>query len=205
MVIFIQGCSFFDHKENDNFAEIGSLKSENRWVYLCGLTQDFDSSQEIENRKKLDAIGCAQNIKFLAIKPNVRCSEFNNKLCWPHNNQDEVNNTYSYILSALNNKKISGFIGFSNGGFFLNKLVQYVELNKPVISIGASGYLENGSIKNKLFLLIGLQDTYHYKDAYEFYQRSKSMPLNVEFVEFNGGHEIPQLLFEETLRRLQER
>lgn len=203
-LFLIAGLILFFFKQCDNKVIIlGDLKAEQTWVYLCGLTQDFNSPQEVENRNILTQIGKKLSIKFIALTPPNRCPEFDNKLCWPHNSQEEVLKTYNYILSHIKNTtSVNGFIGFSNGGFFLNQLAQIAELNKPIISIGAAGYLGNSILKNKVYLLIGTNDIYHYNGAQEFYRKSKNSPLDVELIEYAGGHEIPQDVLETVLLKI---
>ena len=176
--------------------ELGSPSSYITWVYLCGLTCDWYDSLELENRNKLSVIGKKLGIKFIALKPMFRCIQFDNKLCWPHDSREETLRVYDQILNKLSGIKISGFIGFSNGGFFLNKLVQYKQLNVPAISIGSAGYLENGSYKNNLYLLIGKQDIYHNEGAHQLYEQSKNKALNIHLIEYEDGHVMPERLLE---------
>ena len=147
----------------------------------------------------MSSIGKKLGIKFIAIKPFNRCIQFDNKLCWPHNNKEETLRTYNQILRELPDVKISGFIGFSNGGFFLNKLVQCKQLDVPVVSIGSAGFLENGSYENNLYLLIGKQDMYHVEGAHSLYEQSKNKMLNVQLIEYEEGHVIPEKTLESLL------
>lgn len=204
IMALLPGCTLFYSPKIDNSQIIclGASDSNKTWIYLCGLTDEFNASHEIAQRNILDHIGKKLNIRFLAIKPAERCPEFDNKLCWPHNSHTETLKTYDYILGLTGNYAIAGFIGFSNGGFFLNKIAQLVELNKPIISIGSAGYLENTSLKNDLYLVIGTQDIYHVLGAREFYNKSKTMQLNVTLIEFDGGHEIPRTALEDLLARI---
>lgn len=179
---------------------LGDQKSDSVWVYLCGLTQDFDSTSEIQIRNSLDELGKKVQIAFIAIKPPVRCSQYGNSLCWPHETTQEIENTYAYILKVLKNRKIAGIVGFSNGGFFINRLVQTRSFDFPLISIGASGYLDNASHANKLFLIVGKKDAYHYQDAYNFYKASQQSPLKVIFLEHENGHSIPFGILENVIK-----
>ena len=205
LLIFMSGCKNNNKnpEHHDLIIELGSAARDRVWIYLCGLTSDFYSIDEMQKRKTLTKIGQKNNIKFLAIKPPVHCAEFDNKLCWPHNNREQVLQTYQYILDTIGNKKISGFIGFSNGGFFLNQCAQYIELKKPIISIGAAGYLHNASVPNILYLLISKEDSYHYADARKYYLKAQNSPLHVTLYEYSGGHTIPFPLLEKLIATLQ--
>ena len=176
-----------------DFIELGDHNSDKVWVYLCGLTENFFAEQEINNRKILNRIGIATKTKFIALKPKNRCKEFNNKLCWPHDNDQNLTNTYQNILNTTSDKNIYGFIGFSNGGFFLNKLAQKEKIQAPIISIGSAGFIEHALHENTIYLIIGKQDLYHYKHAFEFAEQSKKQQkLKVKIIEHDGDHSIPE-------------
>lgn len=179
-----------------HFMVLGKADSNITWIYLCGLTSNWHDALELENRDKLSRIGKQLGIKFIAIKPYLHCHQFGNVLCWPHDSQVEVLQVYSHILQFFPESQISGFVGFSNGGFFLNKLVQYKQLDMPVVSIGSSGYLENGSYANALYLLVGKQDVYHIEGARQLYKQSKNSELDIQLVEYEDGHVIPEKLLE---------
>lgn len=188
-ILILSNCA----KSDNDIIKLGSITSNNYWIYLCGLNQYYNTPQEITNRAILDKIGKELGVTILAIKPNNRCKEFNNKLCWPHQDDNALQQSYKYILQTTKNFKISGYIGFSNGGFFLNKLAQTEQIDGPIISIGSAGYIDRALYNNKLYLVIGDNDIYHYKHALAFKERSKLFPnLNVQLVEHTGGHEIPE-------------
>jgi hypothetical protein len=66
-----------------------------------------------------------------------------------------------------------------------------VPLNKPIISIGAAGYIMDSSINNVIHLLIGTKDHFHYEHAKKFYHDSQHSSLTVNLIEYNGGYSIP--------------
>jgi hypothetical protein len=194
-LLALSGCTNYK-----NSAPLGAPaeSAQSTWVYLCGLTQDFNSPEEIEKRKLFNELGKKLNINFLTICPPTRCPEYNNALCWPHETRDKTLQTYQYIMNVLNGRKISGFIGFSNGGFFLHQLVQTLELDVPCITIGASGYLHT-TIPNTLYLLISKDDIHHYTDAIKFYTMAQNSPLTIHLSEYVGGHIIPWKTLESIL------
>lgn len=174
--------------------ELGDKKSECVWIYLCGLAKDFDIPEAVANRKLLDEIGKKLGIRFVAIKPNHRKPKFDHKLCWYFGGMasSEVEETYRYIVDHVKNNQIAGLIGFSNGGFFLNKLIQVKSLSVPIITIGSGGYFRNGTFPNHTYLLIGKNDVHHYTNAKQFYTESKGTALRITFIEYEGGHRIPK-------------
>lgn len=173
-----------------SFIKLGDLGSSQNWVYLSGLTDDFYSEQETQNRQILDKIGKKLKITFLAMIPKHRTPEFGNKLCWPHNSKDEVLKTYQEIENSLNHSKIAGFIGFSNGGFFLNRLIRFKKIEVPVISIGAAGFLESDEFGGNLYLVVGKRDVAHYDLVKKLYAQTLGSKIKATLIEFEGGHEI---------------
>jgi len=191
-------------KDGYSFKELGALSSNQVWVYLCGLVKNFNAD-EMEELKVLQVLGKKYNIKFLAIVPKERCAYLNNSLCWPQDSQEELLDTYRKILNSLHHYKIQGYIGFSNGGFFLNKLVQFVELDTPIISVGSAGkIINNTGPKNNIYLLIGKDDQWHYEPAVNFYKASKNSNLTINFIEYQNGHLLPLEILSDTLKNIMQ-
>lgn len=201
--LFITSCTDTNNIQSSPsaFIELGSPNSDHIWVYLCGLSQSIDSEKEGAHLQ-LNAIGTHLNIKFLAITPQNRCKDLQNKLCWPNKTKDEILQTYQKIKDAIGDKKIDGFIGFSNGGFFLNRLAQYVELKTPIISIGAAGPLEYAGKVNTIYLLIGKKDEWHYEHAKNFYAAAQNSNVKINLIEYEDGHVIPENILEKLLESL---
>ena len=183
---------------------LGDVTRPKAWVYLCGLTLSWDATTTRNNRALVDRIAKKEHIKIIALKPPLRCAQFKGKLCWPHNTSEQVKQTLAYIQEAVPLKKIAGFIGFSNGGFFLNRLYQDVDVDCSFISIGSGGFL-NAPQPNAqgLYLIIGKQDKHHYKLAQHFYKKAQQSPkAHVELLEHDGEHIIPERLLQNLLHRL---
>ncbi|MBI2707213.1 MAG: hypothetical protein HYX35_02725 [Proteobacteria bacterium] len=170
--------------------ELGDPSSSKTWVYLCGLTETINSEQEIENRQGLDQLGKKLNIRFLALHPFERCERAGNKLCWIHYTDEQTLETYDKILSAVSHEDICGFIGFSNGGFFLNSLAQMRELYHPIISIGAAGSFNSTSTPNTITLIVGKLEVI-YESAHTFFNKAKGSSLSVSLIEHEGDHIVP--------------
>jgi hypothetical protein len=202
LLFILPGCNQTTHKTpTSSFVTLGSLNTPQTWIYLCGLTNHFNP--QMNEFKVLDTLGKELNIKILAIKPHHKCPQLHNLLCWPQDNKDEVLNTYQEIINIVHPQKINGYIGFSNGGFFLIQLSEYISLNKPIIAIGAGGRIKNTQgPHNTIHVLIGKQDQWHYEHAINLYKQSKNTNLTIDLIEYDGGHEIPANTLKNVLQNL---
>lgn len=197
--LLLNACTHLNDQQG--YIILGDHTSHRVWVYLCGLTRQWDTSEEINNRRILTRIATRERIKILAIKPFSRCSMFDDKLCWPQNNHEEVKDTYVKINNVISDYDISGFIGFSNGAFFLNSAVQKVGLTKPIISIGGGGYVDSeNDIGAKIYLIIGKNDQYHYENTILFHKEAnKYKKDSVKLIVHDGGHVIPENIIRQVL------
>lgn len=184
--------------------ELGDCKAQTTWIYLCGLNSDFHNSFATNNRALLDEIGKELHIKIIALPPKDRSPDFGNQLHWPHESDTAVLQTYDYIKELTKEYTIDGFIGLSNGGFFLHELMQQVPITAPIISIGASGQLHEPSKyqPKSLTLIIGKQDTYHYAYTVNFANQAKAQSININLIEHDDGHIIPKVILKKTLKKL---
>lgn len=192
----IVGCG--QHKTTA--ATLGAKSSSQTWIYLGGLTQDIESPEETNNKKLLDQIGKKLSIKILAIPYFDRCEKANYKLCWLHYTHAQTLETYDKILKVVEGEKISGFIGFSNGGFFLNQLAQLRDLKHPIISIGAAGTLESPAFPNTLTMIVGKSEVI-YPVAKKFFQDGKKTSLSLTFLSHEDGHIFPPKTVEKALKQ----
>ncbi len=170
------------------FVEFGNLQAKGCWVYLCGLTESFDSPDEQNHRLILSDIGNKLNIRFVAPQPCGRSPKFNDKLCWPMQDLKQTMETYLSILTDLQGLLIEGWIGFSNGGYFLYEISRQKLLNVPIIIIGATESLD---LSGQIYIMIGKQDRYEY-------ERAKN--LKCKIIEYEGGHSIDGGSLEQTLK-----
>ena len=202
-ILSLSGCSFFSQEARSYI--LGNKNAKTSWIYLSGLTQTIDSEQETHNRKLLDAIGKELNIRIIAVPSQFRCEYFDNKLCWPHETAQETTKTYNYILSYADTP-IDGYIGFSNGGFFLHELMQLYPVKQHIITIGATGTVHKDSqIKAKsVTIIIGKKDEYHYTYALDFSEQLENVNVPVTVIEHDEGHIIPQNILEQALINLRQ-
>ncbi|MGB1230242.1 MAG: hypothetical protein ACPG7U_03650 [Holosporaceae bacterium] len=202
--LLLSACTHYN--EQQGYVILGDQKSNRVWVYLCGLTRQWDSSEERSNRKILEQIANKEHIKVVAIKSFARCSQFDDKLCWPHDTQEQVKNTYANINHVISGYDIDGFIGFSNGAFFLNRAAQEIALNKPIISIGGAGYFDSEKdIDTRIYLIIGKQDHSHYENAILFHKRAnKYKHDSVQLMTHDSGHVMPEDIIRQVIHDLNQ-
>ncbi|NVK73433.1 MAG: hypothetical protein HWE24_08140 [Oceanospirillaceae bacterium] len=179
---------------------LGDTSSHNIVTYLHGMDVPDISDQELANRRKLDAIGKVLSIKFYLPRSVTQCKQNPHQLCWPQDSLKELKHTLSVISSDDNfapEDKLKGMIGFSNGGFFTSKLIQYCLLPDTswVVSIGSAGSWQEPakdlSHCGRLVSMIGKDDQWHYSYALDFHHYLQSAGAQVALIEFNGGHEMP--------------
>ena len=189
-LVMITSCTTWD--KNDMLI-LGNEKSDKAFVYLHGLDQDSPSEQELNNRQILNRIGKELDVKFLAIRAIDHCPQFDNKLCWPQKTIEDLHGVKTRLDDVTQTYNIKGYVGFSNGGFYLNEAAQQGLLpsDTNIVSVGAGGTYnaDNANKVPRTFIIIGKNDTYQYKPSINL---SKSLPNSVLF-EFQGAHEMPYL------------
>ena len=192
LLLILSGCNPTTYKSKaSTFLTLGSKNGYQTWLYLCGMLTDF-LPQYMDELNVLDTIGKELNIKILAVIPQRRCPNLDNRLCWPQDNKEETLRTYKEIIDSIHQQIIDGYIGFSNGGFFFTQLAQYITIHKPIIAIGSAGNIYNSQgPHNNIHLLIGKKDQWHYEHAINLYNQSKNTNLTIDLFEYDGGHEIP--------------
>ena len=184
------------------YVTVGAKASRQTWVYLCGLSPDFNSAIELDNRKVLEEIGQEVGISFIAINPQNRCEDADNQICWLSDTPATTMETHKQIEAVIGNQQIQGYIGFSNGAFFLNKLSQIKELNVPIIAIAGSGTIGSTPKKNTLYLLFGSEDPSYDDSVQKFIDDAKGTSLDIEFISYKDSHVIPKKELIELFRRI---
>ncbi len=178
---------------------LGDRGSKKTWVYLSGLKKDGASESCPNEISILHAIGTNLGIKIIAIDPPERDPYFNHMLCWPHQDENALQKSHEYLTTIVPEQDIRGYIGFSNGGFFLLALAQQRSLTSPIITIGAGGNFAGKKPTNSITMLIGKEDFHHYEIAKKFYRDCFDEGALIELIEYDSGHEIPKELLSELL------
>lgn len=174
-------------------------------VYLCGITPSWASEREVNNRNIIGEVAKGLGYSLIAVQPINK--DANGNFHWPRENDAKINSVYSEISQEVGKAtRVIAYIGFSNGGSFLNQLAQLVELNKvPLISIGSEGTFNAANkLKNKLYLMAGTKDTTYLPktEAFANELKQKKSPLESSFVKFEGAHEITATAIKDAFKAL---
>jgi predicted esterase len=134
---------------------------------------------------------------------------FQNRLCWPRENDQKVADIFSEIKAItrfeLPTQKVLILLGFSNGGFFVNRVAKITQQNPFTyfVVVGAGGEDNNQETfrAGPTLIVIGKKDEFHFKLATELASSLTRASLPVVLTTHEGGHMIP---FAPLLNGLQE-
>lgn len=181
----------------------GNKAASHALVYLHGVDPPEPTQQESSNRELLKRLANSEGIALALLRSTHFCTQaaFKGKLCWPRGDDQSMLADLRHMLkdAAVCHKPSAkiGMLGFSNGGYFINKIVSRC-LKTPVFwlaSIGSAGSVDspgmNQSACGHLHLMIGRKDISQTK-ARKFYQELRKVGRSVELVEFEGGHIVPE-------------
>ncbi len=191
---------------------IGSKDSKKVAVYLHGIDTEPPSTQEIQNRLILSSISKKLKMGFAVPRAKNKCPD-NKSLCWGWNFNDSESVESAIITAKATKLKCfpkatsAGLIGFSNGGFVVNQIIKGCRKTEFswFISIGAgSSWSENDkkdlSKCSSLILMAGKKDKFNYEPIKELGKWFKDQKANVNIVEFNDGHSLPEKDLENILK-----
>ncbi len=193
---------------------IGPKTASNFAVYLHGMDTQKPSTQELSNRQKLLDIANVLNIRIALPRATDPCPTDKNLICWGWNFNDSKVIDLALSASAkaeaecFSNGKPVGLIGFSNGGFVANQIVEGCKKSEFswFISIGAAGSWSDSKIIDlskcgRISLLAGKQDKYNYENIKNLASWFKKSKTQVSLIEYEGGHEVPAMELEQELNR----
>lgn len=181
---------------------LGQAGAPQLWVFLCGLNKNFHGDEAKASRGTLNALGKERELSFLALPPIARGTRWAGRLHWPQDTDEDVRSTWRSIQRTVQKSsdeyrrkvpkaQIAGYIGFSNGGFFLCKLAQLESLPVPLIAVASGGRVSGVPCENSLTLLVGDKDEPYVSHAQEMANSAEKTPLCVTLTEFSGGHVLP--------------
>jgi predicted esterase len=138
------------------------------------------------------------------------------QICWGWNFNDSgvIDSALEVALKTKEQcfpkAKITGLVGFSNGGFVANQITKDCHATgmKWLISIGA-GDSQNKNDKNDksdlskctpLVLMAGKKDKFNYESIKELGKWLKDQKAKVTVIEHDDGHTIPEIELETALK-----
>jgi len=182
-------------------------------VFLHGMSNRFSLIQESSSFKTIGKI--AKKLKVCAAAPRsaLTCSG-GKKLCWNmYRKKEKVQRLLQAVTKAsshcLNPAKPVIYIGFSNGGYLVNKWAQWCLLKAPdaLVSIGAAGSLPGGVTKgghcSTLHLMASRQEMV-FEQARAYFQNFQQRIGNIVFKTYRGGHRVPYMELKALLGQLIE-
>lgn len=196
----LAGKAAFSQKKYVKSVECFGKQSTHSVIFLHGIDTpskpDADNLSAYQTMKKL-----ADDLQFsLALPRSNNYCQQGRKVCWNVAQQaTDLKKIYQEIIEKSarcfkqNSKAI--LVGFSNGGYFLNKLLHHCILSKEshVISIGAAGstrHRNSLSACGQLDLVLGKYES-TYQSGVSYYKAIKKANGKSKLTIFNGGHMVP--------------
>lgn len=205
MFFFLFSCKSVEKKVADNTLCLGPQNASVGFVYLHGMDAVSPSQQELLNREKLERLSKKLGIRVAIPRANTVCPSNSKMLCWGWGfSSAELNSIKIQVLNAAQSCQLPekfNLIGFSNGAYATNLLYKDCLLagDSKIISIGASllnpgSKFTDGELAKcgNLKILIGNKDQYNYDPNKALFNAIKSKNGNVEWIEFEGSHEISE-------------
>jgi len=186
---------------------LGPDQATSAWFYLHGMDEPTVGDHEQRNRHLLSKIASEMNLRIAIPRGNQLCDK---KACWNHQGVKQVvasiDDAIEKSRECLGKRPVVGMIGFSNGGYLLNKYFQSCHHENYIsyLVIGALGELsakEQRPIKQQescgqLTLGIGDKDQLHRRVKSLHQSLQKKFPQRTTLQIFEGGHDLD----EKTLR-----
>jgi dienelactone hydrolase len=203
---------------------VGSKDAPRRAIFLRGITADVGPSENwrlsrfnswshsvLSNdlyfeksyyEQDLAQIGRELGIRFALVESDRYCPGSLSARCWTGDEPSSIAATYATVVEASKRcfpvrPDDFGLIGFSNGGYHVDRVVMQCLAPAPrwAIAIGSAGdpKLAGEDLKGctrRLTLAAGDLDITREK-AHGLASALGKHRLDVRFVEFYGGHEVP--------------
>ena len=176
----------------------GPKNAKNALIYFHGLDQPSVGELERANRVKLKQIAEDLEIR-IALPRTLGKTQDGSLLRWPQPQKNlmeaELGRVLAEATDCLKHQKNLGVLGFSNGGYFLGKVLQYrLSSNfKFYIGAGSAGEELAGdsdlSDAAPIYLLVGDSDS-TLADTKKYFHYLESRSANVSMHVFSGGHEL---------------
>lgn len=200
---------------------IGEPTAERFVVYLHGMDSEAPSEQEQHNREVLAKLAKAQGVRFALPRASMACPTRAGSVCWGWKfDEAEASAAATQIDAAATGcfpGKPYGVLGFSNGGYLLNKLLRSCRLEAMLpkaewlIGVGSARFEGEGELEaepkslagcGRLLLLSGREDSYNFDPKHHLYELLVAKGADVEHFEFPGGHILEETSLKQALERV---
>lgn len=164
---------------------------EHQIIYFHGLDKDPPKIAEISRQTQFETLSKRLNANIWIARSSQNCK---NLKCWPHQSPEAIKQEWEKIKSSssgcIDFDKPTGLIGFSNGGYYVTKLMQTCQYPNVIwgVATGSSGNMSS-SLCGDLHLLIGKRDL-TYTKAKNFFLSMKKKHTHIFFHDFHGGHDL---------------
>jgi predicted esterase len=174
-------------------------------VYLHGRDFDPPGTLELQNRRVLEQIAENLHIKIALPRGSETCGGNGPPRCWGWEISDsQTEEALKAIQSAADScfgpGKSFGLIGFSNGGYVVDRIFRTCALQSSswFISVGAGAanppsaqWASDLSGCGKFTLIEGTQDSQNYDKGGAYLSKIQLRGGHAHELQFEGGHEIP--------------
>ena len=200
--LVLAGEGLKDAKGNGAFACYGSPEAQLQVIYLHGFDTPRPGPEELRSRVALREWAKTGTVRVALPRSNQSCkvqSQNKDLLCWPAKEPTQAQTSLDAAVSQSGQCLLKGkpalILGFSNGGWLVNKLHRWclVPKDQQLAAAGAAGMLDEHSPKSlrdcgRLYQLIGQEDVYNKDAASKFVEAAKARQGRVQTISYVGGH-----------------
>ncbi|SME90496.1 hypothetical protein [Pseudobacteriovorax antillogorgiicola] len=175
----------------------GSKSAKTGMIYFHGIDNPSPDAMERENRRHLEKVALKENLRIFVPRGTLECRP--GKVCWAHYTINRARQVFQRVKAqsqnCLGQATLKIAMGFSNGGYLVNRLFVSCAFNKEqvVIVAGARGHSSSVPDQAKecgsLMIHIGKRDQM-YARAQRYHEDLKKRNFPVFFSPFDGAHEL---------------
>lgn len=179
----------------------GPMDAKKQLIYLHGIDSKDPGELELLNRSRLKFIAESLNIRIALPRSETICR--GDQLCWntgadtPELVLGRLQRARELAADCLSSTAPIHWIGFSSGGYLLNKLIRFcLDIDAAsLLSVGAAGTAAASdpadlSTCTPLKLLVSRTEITR-PDTESFYSSMRAKGALIELHYFEGGHELP--------------
>lgn len=203
------GLSMFRGQSTSTLSEyvsaecLGERAAPTLVVYFHGIDSLEPSEHELRNRQVLQKLANQHQLRIALPRSDFRCPHDATLRCWMWSEWDEqlirgrIDTAMQWARDKCSpNQRVSGLIGFSNGGLLVNRVVQQcLSVERDwLISVGAPGSWQPSpeSLENcgRLTMLMGRADEGARSSALELKEHLEARSAKVLWLDYDGGHSM---------------